>query len=318
VRIGLIGYGGMGRHHAQQIAANPGLELVAVADAAAAAREQAAETHRVATFASGEELLARAGVQGVIIAAPTVLHGPLIQAAARAGKHVFSEKPLCLRAEEAPAIREAVEEAGITFGFGLVLRYMAPYQRARELIRSGDLGRVMQAHARYGGVLSGYTYVYDPDVGGGLLNEHTIHMLDTLDYLIGPAEAVSACLGRVESRRTEDNAAILLHFPSGMGATLAASGMTRFRSGVEITGTEREIFVSNSRLEEVAPDGRREEVALPAAPDPYYAEVEEWRAATSEGRSPRTSLREALRITALLEAVRRAAATGQTVAVDEM
>jgi predicted dehydrogenase len=317
MRVGLIGYGGMGRHHAQQIAANPALELAAIADAAEEARQRAAETHGVATFASGEELLERADLEGVAIAAPTVLHGPLIRSAAQAGKHVFSEKPLCLRAEEATAVREAVESAGITFGFGLVLRYMPPYQRARDLIRSGALGRVMLAHARYGGVLSGYTYVYDPDVGGGLLNEHTIHMLDTLEYLLGPAQAVSASLGRVEGRRTEDNAAILLHFPNGLGATLAASGMTRFRSGIEITGTEREIFVSNSRLEEVAPDGTREEVALLAAPDPYYAEVEEWRAAIAEGRTPRTGLSEALRITALLDAVRRAAATGQTVSLVE-
>jgi predicted dehydrogenase len=317
MRIGLIGYGGMGRHHARQIAANPALELAAIADASEAARQQATETHGAATFASGEKLLERADVEGVVIAAPTILHGPLIRSAALAGKHVFSEKPLCLRAEEAPAVREAVESAGITFGFGLVLRYMPPYQHARELIRSGALGRVMLAHARYGGVLSGYTYVYDPDVGGGLLNEHTIHMLDALEYLLGPAQAVSACLGRVEGRRTEDNAAILLHFPDGLGATLAASGMTRFRSGVEITATERELFVSNSRVEEVASEGKREEVPLPAAPDPYYAEVEEWRAAIAENRQPRTGLSEALRITALLDAVRRAAATGQSVSVAE-
>jgi myo-inositol 2-dehydrogenase / D-chiro-inositol 1-dehydrogenase len=316
MRIGLIGYGGMGKHHARQIAANPALSLVAVADASEGARQRATEAHGAATFSSGEGLLAGADVEGVVIAAPTVLHGPLIQAAAAAGKHVFSEKPLCLRVEEAPAIREAIERAGITFGFGLVLRYMPPYARAHALIRSGALGRVMQAHARYGGVLKGYSYVFNPDVGGGLLNEHTIHMIDMLDYLLGPAEAISASLGRVEGRATEDHASILMHFPGGVGATLAASGITRFGGGIEITGTEKEIAViANSRLEEITPEGRREEVPLAASADPYYLEVEEWRAAITEGRTPRTGLREALRITALLDAVRRASATGQSVSV---
>jgi predicted dehydrogenase len=319
MRIGLIGYGGMGKHHARQIAANPVLSLVAVADASEEARLRAAEAHGAATFASGEELLANADIEGVVIAAPTVLHGPLIRGAAAAGKHVFSEKPLCLRAEEAPAIRAAIESAGITFGFGLVLRYMPPYARAHALIHSGALGRVMQAHARYGGVLKGYSYVFDPDVGGGLLNEHTIHMLDMLDYLLGPAEAISASLGQVEGRATEDHAAILMHFPQGVGATLAASGITRFGGGIEITGTEREIAViANSRLEEVTPEGRREEVPLAASADPYYLEVEEWRVAVTEGRTPRTGIREALRITALLNAVRRAAAAGHTVSVSEL
>ncbi len=308
----------MGRHHGKQIAANPALELVAVADAAEAARQLAAETHGIETYASGEELLARAAVDGVVIAAPTVLHGSLIQAAARAGKHVFSEKPLCLRAEEAPAIRTAMEQAGVTFGFGLVLRYMAPYQQAREWIEGEALGRVMQAHARYGGIMSGYSYVFAAQVGGGLLNEHTIHMIDALEYLLGPARAVTACLGRVEGRETEDHAAILMHFADGLGATLAASGITRFRSGIEITGTEREIaIIANSRLEEITPEGRHE-VPLPAAPDPYYQEVEEWRLAIEVGRAPRTGLREALRITALLDAIRQSSATGQTVMIGEL
>jgi predicted dehydrogenase len=109
-----------------------------------------------------------------------------------------------------------------------------------------------------------------------------------------------------------------VQFADGLGATLAGSGITHFRGGIEITGTEREIAViANARLEAITPEGRREEVSLPAAPDPYYAEVEEWRAAIAEGRTPRTGLREALRITALLDAIRRAAATGQTIALDE-
>ena len=110
MRIGLIGYGGMGRHHAQQAAANPALELVAVADPAEAARHQAVATHGVMTFATGEELLAGAEVDGVVIVAPTVLHGPLIRAAAQAGKHVFSEKPFVTCPAEADAVLALAKE----------------------------------------------------------------------------------------------------------------------------------------------------------------------------------------------------------------
>src|SRR5437870_998718 len=115
MRVGLIGYGGMGRHHAGQIEANPRLELAAVADADETARGRANEAHHVPTFATGEELIRDGNVEGIVIAAPTFLHGPLIIAGARAGKHVFSEKPLCLPSNDPNPIRDAVEAAGITF-----------------------------------------------------------------------------------------------------------------------------------------------------------------------------------------------------------
>lgn len=316
MRVGLIGYGGMGRHHARNIAANPHLELAAVCDAAPAARERAAADHGVPTFAQAAAMLAAVPLDGVVIVAPTAFHRELIEQAARAGKHVFCEKPLCLRPEEAPVIREVLEETGITFGFGLVLRYLAPYARAREMIQAGELGPVMLAHGRYGSMMREHHYVYSPELGGGLLNEHTIHMIDIVDYLLGPIRAVSACLSRTEGRKTEDNAALLLHLGEGRGATLAASGITRWPSTLEITGTRREIaVVGNARLEELTAEGRQE-LPLPPAPDGYAAEVEEWRQAAAAGRAPRTSLREALRTVQLLTAVHAAAATGRTVATE--
>jgi predicted dehydrogenase len=91
--------------------------------------------------------------------------------------------------------------------------------------------------------------------------------------------------------------------------------MTHFPIELEITGTDREIaVVGNARLEEIRADGRRE-LPLDPAPDPYLAEVEEWRLAVVERRAPRTGLAEALRITALLAAVHEAARTGQTITV---
>jgi predicted dehydrogenase len=257
-------------------------------------------------------------LDGVVIVAPTAFHREHIERAARAGKHVFCEKPLCLRPEEAPGIRDTVEQTGVTFGYGLVLRYMAPYQMARELISSGALGRVMVAHGRYGGYMLGHHYVFAPEIGGGLLNEHTIHMIDIIDYLLGPVEAISATLGQVPGNETEDNAAILLHLKGGAGATLIASGISRWPGVLEITGTEREIaVVGNARLEEMTAQGRQP-IPLDAGPDAYAAEVEEWRSAIEEGRTPRTGMREALRTMQLIAAIRQAAAGRQIVPVAQV
>lgn len=317
MRIGLIGYGGIGRRHARHSGANPALALIAVCDPDPEARARAREEHRVVAYETAEQMLAESALDGVLVTAPTAFHAEYIERVARAGLHVFSEKPLVLRPEEAPPVARTLAETGVTFGFGLVLRYMAAYMRAREMARGGELGRVMVVHARYGAMFPEHPYVYSPELGGGLMNEHTIHMLDTIDDLVGPVRAVSASLGRVPGRETEDTAAILLHCEGGVGATLAGSGMTHYPSTLEITGTEREIaVVGNARVEEIEASGRRE-LPLAPSPDPYLAEVEEWRLAIVEGRAPRTGLREALRITALLAAVQEASRTGQTISVGE-
>jgi predicted dehydrogenase len=318
MKVGLIGYGGMGRHHAKNIAANPALEFAAIVDPDPAAREKASDAHDVATFATADEMLATVPLDGVVIVAPTAFHREHIERAARAGKHVFCEKPLCLHTEDAPAIRDTVERSGVTFGYGLVLRYLAPYQFARELIRSGALGQVMLAHGRYGGHMRGHHYVFAPEIGGGLLNEHTIHMIDIMDHLLGPIQSISASLGRMPENQTEDNAAILMHLEGGVGATLAASGITRWPGVLEITGTEREIaVVGNARLEEMTPQGRQP-LPVDPGPDGYAAEVEEWRLAIEQGRTPRTGMREALRTAQLIAAIRQAAASQQTVSVAEL
>jgi predicted dehydrogenase len=315
MRIGLIGFGGMGRHHAQQTADNPGLELAAICDPSETARVEAAATYSIPVYATPEELLSSASIKGVLIAAPTGFHSRLIEMAAAAGKHVFCEKPLVLPSEDPEPVAAAIERAGITFGFGLVLRYMPPYVYAHRMILAGDLGRILIAHARYSTMAPATSYVFSPTLGGGLLNEHSIHMIDALEYLLGPVRSVSAELNRCEGRQTEDNASVLLRFDDGPGASLALSGTTRFPSTAEITGSSGEIAITgNTRLETVTATGRQK-LDLPEALDPYYLEVEEWRQAIVEGRAPRTGIREALRITRILTAIRQAGANHQTVTV---
>src|SRR5687768_14369476 len=115
LRVGIVGAGWMGHVHAGAWAENaPRGEVVAIADVSPErARHLAAEIGgNTTTFADLETMLAEAEIDAVDICLPHHLHTEAIVAAARAGKAILCEKPLCTNLEDAAAIREALQEGG--------------------------------------------------------------------------------------------------------------------------------------------------------------------------------------------------------------
>src|SRR5260370_19022236 len=94
MKIGLIGYGAWGRHHATAIAESGDFEIAAVCSQSEASRQAASETLGVPTFADYAQLLALPGLSAVDIVLPTHLHREVAAAALQAGKHVLLENPI--------------------------------------------------------------------------------------------------------------------------------------------------------------------------------------------------------------------------------
>jgi myo-inositol 2-dehydrogenase/D-chiro-inositol 1-dehydrogenase len=142
VRIGLIGSGWMGAFHAESIARRvPGAELAAIADpnvesATALATVLGADK----VTADAADILADPEIDAVIIASPARFHSSLIGQAARAGKHVFCEKPAGLALGELDAALAAVEEAGVHFQIGFNRRYAEDFQAAKKDLAAGTVG----------------------------------------------------------------------------------------------------------------------------------------------------------------------------------
>jgi predicted dehydrogenase len=146
LRIGLIGAGWMGKTHAQAWHQNaPRAELVGVADVSEARAQELCDDfggESARPYASLEALLADDAVQAVDICLPHHLHAETIIAAARAGKHVLCEKPLCLTLEDARRIRDAIDAAGVTFMSAHNNLFAAGLVEARRVLEAGTLGRV--------------------------------------------------------------------------------------------------------------------------------------------------------------------------------
>ena len=147
VRIGLIGAGRIGRVHAQAYRQVSGGRLVAVADVIKPAAEKLAQEYGLESYQDYRDILVRPDIDAVLIATPNWLHAETAIAAARAGKHIFCQKPIALTLEDADAMIAGGNEAGVVLQVGFMLRFTPPMPDVKELVASGALGDVISIRA---------------------------------------------------------------------------------------------------------------------------------------------------------------------------
>jgi len=315
VRVGVVGLGGMGRAHVENIAKIDGFELVGAADPGPQAQAWAAE-QKIRCFSSHVDLIDKMHPDALVVASPSNTHGRVVTDACEQGIHVFCEKPLTTEFSEALRVIRRVEKSGIVFSIGLVLRHTPVYVKARELLEEGEIGQVGLADCRYGGMLLGRaTYVFSKELGRGLINEHTIHMIDVMDFLLGPVETVYAAYDADESH-TEYNASILMKNSAGSFTSICASGITHLPSYAWITGMEKEMVIdANSRLSIRDEDGEKELLSSGLG---YREELEEFRDAILGRGDVTTGIEVAESSSRLIEAIYRSAESGRTQSPDSL
>lgn len=190
VNIGVIGCGGMGRHHSRSLAKLGDARLVAAADASAAALEAySAEFHPQRSYADYGQLLHDSDVDAVLVCVPTYMHPPIVKAAAQAGKQVFCEKPIALSVEAASEMVEACDKAGVIFMMGFVRRFDNDWGTFRQMVQQNAIGRpIVWRHIIASGGPSSPWY-NDREMGGGPIVDGAIHDIDFANWLFGRAVA---------------------------------------------------------------------------------------------------------------------------------
>jgi len=144
IRIATIGFGGMGMGDTKYAVSVPGVELAAVCDIYDGRLTRAHEVYgeRVFTTRDYREVLARKEIDAVIIATPDHWHATLSIAAMEAGKDVYCEKPMVQSIGDGKAVIATQERTGRIFQVGSQYVTSAVYQKARELVQSGAIGRL--------------------------------------------------------------------------------------------------------------------------------------------------------------------------------
>jgi myo-inositol 2-dehydrogenase/D-chiro-inositol 1-dehydrogenase len=192
LNLAVIGVGRMGSVHVRNLVQHiPAANLIAICDIRLDVAQRVADELGIReVIYDYRQLLADQRVEAVLIAASTDVHAEMVADAARAGKHIFCEKPLALDLPSIDLALVAVEQAGVKLQVGFNRRFDPAFRRVRELVASGQIGRPCILH-----IVS-----RDPEppsiayarASGGMYLDMTIHDFDMARFQVGEVEEVYA------------------------------------------------------------------------------------------------------------------------------
>lgn len=221
LRIGVIGAGRIGKLHSNNLATRvPNAELAAVSDVYEPAAKELAEKLGVPNYYNDyHKILEDPTIDAVFICSSTDTHSPISIEAAKAGKHIFCEKPIDHDLDKIKAVLEEVRKAGVKYQVGFNRRFDRNFKHVHEVVQNGGIGdvQIVKVTSR------------DPEapplsyvkVSGGIFVDMTIHDFDMVRYLSGSeveeVSAVGACLVNPEIGQAGDvdTCIITLKFANG-------------------------------------------------------------------------------------------------------
>ena len=237
VRMGLIGLGSMGRHHARVIRQTPGVELVAVAD-------PGGDTFGVAgdlEVLPDVEALIAAGIDAAMVAVPTIYHEEVGLALAAAGVHTMIEKPIAHTAEAGRRVADAFDSAGLVGAVGYVERCNPAILELRSRLAAGELGQVHQIQTRRQGPFPSRI----SDVG--VVKDLATHDVDLTAFVAGSAYAsVSAQVTHRSGREFEDMMVATGRLASGVIVSHVVNWLSPIKERLTVVTGERGAFVADT------------------------------------------------------------------------
>lgn len=245
IRWAILGTGAIAREFATGLQGLPDTELWAVGSRTLASADAFAQLFQVAKrYGSYAELVQDPDVDAIYIATPHTRHKDDCILCLDAGKAVLCEKPFTVNAREAQDVIAAARRNNVFCMEAMWMRFMPLIQRVKQLIDSGEIGDVRTLTAEFG-----YPTEYDPanrffnpELAGGALLDRGSYGLSLAFYLFGaPSEVVGqACLGETG---VDEQSGILLRYPDGKQALLAATLRTFGSNTATVTGTRGRIVI---------------------------------------------------------------------------
>ncbi len=254
LRIGLIGAGRIGKIHADNLSTRiPEAELCAIADIALPAAQELGSHLNVPTVVQDYQLLLRdPGIQAVVICSATDTHSVIMEQAAKAGKHIFCEKPIDFDLGKIDRALAAVDQAGVKLQVGFNRRFDPNFSRVHEVVSSGKIGQpqILRITSR-DPAPPPLDYV---KVSGGMFLDMTIHDFDMARYLVGSQVTrvyatggvlIDQQIGRVGDL---DTAVVVLNFDNGAIGVIDNSrqAVYGYDQRVEVFGSAGAVSVANN------------------------------------------------------------------------
>jgi len=243
IKAAIVGLGWWGSIICRQLAKSEVIRAVLGVEPAEGARK-AAEAAGLKTTVRFEDALERPDIGAVILSTPHKHHAAQIVAAAKAGKHVFCEKPLCTTAREMHAVAEAVTAAGVQLGIGHERRFEPGVIDLRARLAAGELGTALAMEGNFSQdkflTLSPDNWRLSAvDAPVGPLSATGIHLVDlSIAFLGKPKEVWARLAARGSPFANGDTLGVMIAFESGATALLTAILATSFMGRIAVYGSQ--------------------------------------------------------------------------------
>jgi predicted dehydrogenase len=308
VKVGIVGLGRWAKVLARAARSSQTLEIVSGYSRSEDNRAAFQKEFGVASTPDLATMLADPQIKGVILTVPNEQHLPLAREVAKAGKHVYTEKPIASSLEEGLAIEALEKTHGVSVTVGHSARLMAGIRIIRERIDRGELGRVAFMEANFSNEraleLTPQTWRWYKDrAPGGPLSQLAIHQFDVLHYLGGEVSEVSSMASKLSpvGAEVDDQSMTLLRFADGkvgyVGScwtspgifalrVFGAKGLMHYEIDFGTWDTPHLLHKASTLYIQRGKNGwaKREEIPLPES-DMFRAELEMFAESCASGKA---------------------------------
>jgi predicted dehydrogenase len=257
-RVGLIGMGKMGISHYAILGAHPRVQVAAICDSTAYVTSTLRKHTGVRAFRDFRRMMDSGEVDAVVVATPTATHFDAASYALERGLHVFVEKPLCLDPAESGRLATLAIAGRRANQVGYHNRFLGTFREARRIVRAGALGDVYHVSgSAFGQVVirprSGGTWRSKRSEGGGCLHDYASHVVDLMNFMVGPPEKVlGAHLRSVHSTDVEDAVYATFRYPGGASGQLETNwsddSYRKMSTTLALYGTRGKLVVDRQEL----------------------------------------------------------------------
>ena len=266
-----------------------------------------------------EAMLADKAVEAVVLATPHTQHASQIEKAARAGKHVFVEKPFTLSRQSAEEAAKACEDAGITLALGHDRRFQPPVREINRMVTAGELGVLCHIEGNFSLDQSKFLGQWRTDPAEtpvGAMTSLGIHIIDAMIHLCGRMNEVSAySIHRALPFDADDTTSALLRFENGMTGYLGCIGATALLITIRLFGSKGWVEMRDHQTLVKRWTGEEPEITNFEPFDSLRAELESFAGAIEGGAPYPITPGEMIHGVAVLDAFSEALRTGRPAAV---
>jgi len=321
-RFALVGCGTAAVHIHLPLLRAAGVDVTVFASRSRSSAEAARDTWGSGTVVERwEDAVVRDDVDAVVVATPNAQHHEVAIAAARAGKHVLTDKPMARTTAEADAMIAVADEHAVVLVPFQNTRFMAPFVAAHDAVTAGRVGDVTGLRTAFGhggpqAWAPNATWFFDKELaGGGCLIDLGVHVIDLVRYVTSDDIVEVGALLNGDADGVEVDAQLLVRFRRGAIGTVHASWSSRSGPDHQLTvvGTEGTLHLDTRAALTLYPiDGERERVALPHATS---SPLDEFLAAVRGERAPTVTAADGRAAVAVVQAAYTSARDGSLVRV---